>query len=663
VAHYFRKRAKRLPLILLGAISLGMILDPILVTDCVLKGKVCHEHLSLAFVLHAAETTLTALSLISLAVYDAVVRKKLVSISFVAFQIAYGVLFASQLANEQHFNTASQFIYQTTTIVWLAWWCRDYLAPDTMSKSLPTSATIIRRSIAVWAFLNGLLSIVISLAHIHLLGKIQGLYLSSDSAWLAQHGVIVGVVMLYLSRHLMRGELRARQLMLVVVGLQVLKYAVIAPNLPLTLVYAATFNLLFVTRDDFNRGTVAMTWSLRAKDLAYMLAGLLAASGLALLLLDRDDRASRIAGRTFDHLSDYVWRGGIHKTHLESVLLAHTITAFASGSLIAILWILFRPSKVRRQVPDLAHVKSRLEEYSKSSEDYFKLWPTDKQYFWSNDRQGFIAYKIVGAVVFVLADPIASYGNQADLFSQFLAWARARRLRTCVLPVSHDSLNLYEPLEKLQIGASALVSTDKFTHETNRGKWWRWKKNRATKQGYIYGLAQPPYSQEFIKEMEQVSGGWLKHGGRSERGFALGYFDGGYLQKCSIHYLRDQSGHLVAFVNQLPNLSPQQTATIDLLRYTKDASDAMPYLLSKVIESLAPHYKYFDLGFVPFAATSGPIQLIARTLSASRFSAKGLEQFKNKFDPDWQPQYLVYDGDVADMALIALNLERAMETA
>jgi phosphatidylglycerol lysyltransferase len=88
----------------------------------------------------------------------------------------------------------------------------------------------------------------------------------------------------------------------------------------------------------------------------------------------------------------------------------------------------------------------------------------------------------------------------------------------------------------------------------------------------------------------------------------------------------------------------------------------MPYLLFKIIESAQErHLKYFDLGFVPFAKASGPIMSVARMIGDDRFSSQGLEQFKNKFDPDWQPNYMAYDGDLADLALIALNLEKAME--
>jgi phosphatidylglycerol lysyltransferase len=206
-----------------------------------------------------------------------------------------------------------------------------------------------------------------------------------------------------------------------------------------------------------------------------------------------------------------------------------------------------------------------------------------------------------------------------------------------------------------------MIDIGKFLKETVNDKWWRWQKNRAAKSGYSYELSLPPHSRPFLVELEKVSNLWLTKNNRKERAFALGYFDKQYLQKCPVHYLKNQAGEIAAFTNQLPNFRKSDTVTIDLLRHSPDADHSMSYLLYKTIENLAGQYKHFDLGFVPFASTSDPVIAIARSLSVGRFSARGLEQFKNKFDPIWQPNYLAYDGDLADLALVAVNLERVME--
>jgi lysylphosphatidylglycerol synthetase-like protein (DUF2156 family) len=647
---------------LLAAISIGMMLDPLLSTSCRMVGGSCQEFFSPAFLLHAIETVFTSAGFFAIATYDAWRRRKLVSIGFVAFQFLYGLLFVSQLASRELFNTASQYVYQTALLVWAAWFVRDILAGSNYTTP-ESEQRLVKTLAAAWAFLNGILAIVISLAHISLAGRIKGLYFTGDSAWLAQHGVIIGVVMIYLSRHLARGEVRARQIFLLLSGVETLKYATISPNAGLAVFYLLTFCALFGLRDDFDRGAVAATWRVRLKDLYVLVAGLLLSVIAALMTLDSDSRASVITARAIDNLTDYVTRAHpVPHNRLEAVLLANSISVFLITSLAAVLWVLFRPQRLSRAPRDYARAEDILRKYSVSSEDYFKLWPRDKEYFWAAGRQSFITYKVRGSIAFALADPIGP--EPLKTIGQFNDWCRQRRLKVCYLPVYERSLAVYEKaaLESLQIGSSAVIDIKKFLDDTAKDKWWRWRLNKARKNGYEYHVSVPPHPRRLAYELKKVSDAWLKIGGHAERGFALGYFDAHYLQKCVLHYLTDDKQRVIAFANQLPQFNHKSTNTIDLLRYSPDYGDSMAYLLYKTIERSSEHSKYFDLGFVPFAKAQGPLLNIAKTLGSGRFSAQGLERFKDKFDPDWQPNYLVYEGDIADLLVIALNLEKAMES-
>jgi len=654
----FNKTTGRLVLV----VGTGLLLDPLLSTTCRQVADTCYEYISTGFILHAIETVITSSAFFVLGVYDALKRKRLVSILFVIFQIGYGLLFVSQLANQDHFNTLSQYIYDISVLIWLAWFGRDYLRPDKFPYK-NREPMLVKTSAAAWAFFNGILAILISLAHIHLLGRIKGIYFAGDTAWLAQHGVIVGVIMLYLSRHLYRGERRARQIFMIIAGIETIKYSLISPSPWLMLLYGLTFCGLFIFRDDFQRGTVPLTWRMRLNELYFMAGSLLLAALVGLVSLDRDDRAATIAGRTFDNFFDYATSTDNHPSHIRSILLAHTITTFLVSAIAVIAWILFRPSKIRSGAGrDYAKIEKILHGYSKSSEDFFKLWPKDKDYFWSRDKRSFIAYKRSGPVVFALAGPIGPKPGKA--IQEFLDWARGHRLKACFMPVEESQKNLYEKerLNLLQIGSGAVVDIDYFLSSTSKDKWWRWKRNRAEKSGYKFEIAEPPHSRKRMKELKRISDSWLSIGGHSEHGLALGYFDESYLGDRRIYLLADSLGKKIAFANELPQFKKNKIASIDLLRYLPEHNDSMPFLIYKTIESAHEEKKkYFDLGFVPFAKTEDPILVAAQAIGSGRFSSKGLEQFKNKFDPAWRPVYLAYDGDITDLALIALNIERVME--
>jgi lysylphosphatidylglycerol synthetase-like protein (DUF2156 family) len=663
-ARYFLAHAKaRLVGIVLLVISIGLVWDPVFVTNCQVVAGVCHEYFSLGFVLHGAETIITATFILALSVYDARQRRKVISISFVLFQVAYGILFLTQLADQEHFNTLSQYIYQTSLIVWLAWYVRDYWLEDAEGGGRSSQ---IRLLVAGWALLNGVVAILAGLAHLSLVGRIKGVYFASDNAWLAQHGFIIGVVMIYLARHLARGERRARQIFLLIAGVEVIKYSIISPHAGLMAFYFLTFVGLFIARDSFMRGAVPLTWRLRLKDLAFMLGGLLLAMFAGLIALDRDNRASVITTRSIDNLTDYLAaHGHVPRDRLSSVLLAHGLSAFILAAAISILWILFRPNKIGlRRNRDYGRIRDTLKQHSRSSEDFFKLWPPDKNYFWSRQQNGFIAYKIVGSTAFALADPICK--NRPRLINEFIIWCRGRRLKACFLPVYESSLEMYQKcdLELMQIGSSAEINIEAFLNKTVKDKWWRWQINRAAKAGYTYSVSAAPHTKELIRRLKQVSDSWLNINGHSERVFALGYFDNWYLQQCTIHYLTDNTGAVVAFTNELPQFNPLNKATVDFLRYEPKTNNAMTFLLSNVVSNvheLDRKAVIFDLGFVPFAKAKGPLLTIAKSFSRDRFSARGLEQFKNKFKPDWRPNYMAYDGDLADLAIIALSIEKLME--
>lgn len=304
-------------------------------------------------------------------------------------------------------------------------------------------------------------------------------------------------------------------------------------------------------------------------------------------------------------------------------------------------------------------------QHSSSSEDYFKLWPPDKQYFWNDTRTGFVAYKTAGSVVFALAEPVAPSPAECEqLIESFVTYWQQRGYTTCFVMVQDQYLSAYKRhgLKSVQIGASAEIPAERFVATTLKVKKWRWLMHSGEKAGYQYAVAAPPHSQAFMQAMRQVSDSWLQRPGHREQGFAMGYFDESYLNQCRIHYLTDNTGAMIAFANELPVFGLRQ-ATSDLIRFLPEARNAMPFLLARFIQQLHTEgqYEYFDLGLVPLAKIDNALADAVRLFGRSRYSAAGLEHFKDKFEPDWRNYYFVYDGDVADLAAIGANLESVMK--
>lgn len=651
----------------LGVIGVLMLIDPLATTSCAIKAGQCIEITNFAFYVHAVETVVLSVLLLGLSAYNAWRGRRLPSLLFVIFQLGYAVFSMVNIAGEYQFGTVSQYVYQLVSIIWLAWFVGEVAGPTAANLRNPNP--LLARLFGGWAFFNGVLALVLSLVHIRALPYVKSIYFAGDTAWLAQHSVVVGLLMLYLSRHLMRREYRARQLFLVLLFMEVIKYASISPKLALLQLYSVSFAVLFAARPYFSRGSERTRFTVRLWDAAVLVAGLLAATIVLGLLVMFNKHVARVVSMSFDHFEN-IYLSGHHaaRYRLQSRLFAHVLTALGIFLPLLVLWSLFQPGsrkRLQKDQTDRSRVYDVLRKHSASSEDYFKYWPADKAYFWPADKRSFVAYKHVRRIVFALADPVGpDNAARQKVLDEFVGYWRAQGNTVCFLAIPTASLNLYEKagIGNLQIGSEAIVDVKLFSEETVRDKWWRWQMNRAKKAGYIYETALPPHSEKLIESLRTVSDAWLRRPGHREQSFALGYFDDEYLQSCVIHFLRNETGDIIAFANQPPVFKSKQV-TVDLIRFLPDANNAMPYLLASIILKLSEQgqYRSFDLGFVPLANMDARLAKTVKRLAGRRFSAQGLAQFKNKFNPDWKPVYLAYDGDIGDLAAIALELEQAFK--
>ena len=77
-------------------------------------------------------------------------------------------------------------------------------------------------------------------------------------------------------------------------------------------------------------------------------------------------------------------------------------------------------------------------------------------------------------------------------------------------------------------------------------------------------------------------------------------------------------------------------------------------------------YQTFDLGFVPLAglgdkSESMSLVKFAKQVLRPVFSARGLEQFKNKFEPKWSKNYIAVDGSYTDLPALFLALQDVLQ--
>lgn len=304
---------------------------------------------------------------------------------------------------------------------------------------------------------------------------------------------------------------------------------------------------------------------------------------------------------------------------------------------------------------------------ARTPQDYFKLLE-DKHYFWSENRQNCVAYRSFARAAVVLGDPLGPDDGLPAVVAGFLQHCK-KHLRTLVIVAAEERfLPVYQSLglHTIKIGENALIDLDCFARETlssSAGKNLRRALRKLEeKDAYCLRHYAPPHDEKLLDDLEAISDEWLTLPGHHEHGFVEGYFSRPYLQRFGVYVVENEQQHRIAFVTTIPDYVPRTTGS-DLMRHRKDMPNAtMDYLFTSLLLQLHDSgCQRFDLGLAllsnvgetPGASAVEHIlhQVYANPRFNRLFSFQGLRQFKEKYQPEWQPRFLVYEGS-------ALNLIR-----
>jgi phosphatidylglycerol lysyltransferase len=336
----------------------------------------------------------------------------------------------------------------------------------------------------------------------------------------------------------------------------------------------------------------------------------------------------------------------------------------------------FQPLKSRfgDQSNNRAKVKDLLDKYGGSSEEFFKLWPHDKQYFFDDSGRSALAFHVYRGVALCLSDPIGDEERFKALIKGFSNLCFNNDWLPAFIHVGEEHTRLYEKngftLQKL--GQEAIVDIDHFINDLRGSKYFRQILNKFNKQGYTFELIKAPHHKAVLGRVKDISDEWLSKGSRSERGYAMGYHTDEYMQQCSLAIARDAAGTIQAFTNIIPADFDKEEATYDILRQSDDAlSNINDYILINLIDALHEEgFSRLNMGLSPLAGledTDNERQTIldnvlkfAYANGDKFFSFSGLYRFKAKYEPSWQDKYVCYKGGLPGFTKTVTALTRCM---
>ena len=351
---------------------------------------------------------------------------------------------------------------------------------------------------------------------------------------------------------------------------------------------------------------------------------------------------------------------------LQSLELTSTVVLFYAG------YLFFRPAyyAFRLHPLDLHEAKEIVGRHGRANLDFFKAWP-DKNFFFSESRQSFLAYRVGAGFAVVLGDPVGPPEEFPALIRDFSAFCHDNDWPFAFHQTTSELLDFYEScgFHRLKIGDDAVVLLEYFDLAGNRFKALRNNVTKIERTGYSLEVHEAPIGEALLHEMEQVSDSWLSLPGHRERQFTLGKFDKKYLRQTTVLALRDSRGVMQAFLNLIPSFAPGEIA-LDLMRRRADSvNGVMDYLFTKaLLHAKDRGYARFTLGMAPMSgfqpgeaasAEERAIHLFFQKWNLG-FRYQGIRAYKAKFATHWEPRYVIYRNRF-DLARLALALRKVSE--
>ncbi|WP_083078400.1 bifunctional lysylphosphatidylglycerol flippase/synthetase MprF [Actinobaculum suis] len=286
----------------------------------------------------------------------------------------------------------------------------------------------------------------------------------------------------------------------------------------------------------------------------------------------------------------------------------------------------------------------------------------DKQVFYSDDGKAALMYRSRRNTLIALGDPIGDPDSFEDLLDEFVSYAEEHGSKASIYEISAKYLAAAANTgySFVKIGEDATVDLSCYSNVGNKGKIFRRMRNRMGEKGTHFEMVMPPFTEEFIREIRDVSDAWLN--GREEMGFSLGFFDTNYLSRAPIAVVRGPE-RVEGFASLMP--MEDGVASVDIMRIRPDApGGTMDGIFVSLIEWAKENgYAHFNLGMAPLSNTgtrrhSRAQERIVRYIydfGNRMYNFKGLRSYKEKFKPRWHSRYLVYSGP-SSLAPTLVNL-------
>jgi phosphatidylglycerol lysyltransferase len=281
----------------------------------------------------------------------------------------------------------------------------------------------------------------------------------------------------------------------------------------------------------------------------------------------------------------------------------------------------------------------------------------DKRLLFSDAGDAFIMYQIARNSWIALGDPVGSQAGAEELVWRLREMSDHHGAQTVFYQVCAERLALYVDLglAALKIGEEARVPLAEFSLEGAARAELRQSHRRAQRDGASFEVVPPEGVDELLPALQRISDAWLTAKSTGEKRFSVGAFSRAYIEQFPVAVVRAE-GRPAAFAN-LWTTATRAELSVDLMRFDAEAPrSAMDYLfIELMLWGRREGYRWFNLGMAPLAGLEAhPLAPAWHRVGNFIFrqgehfyNFEGLRRYKSKFDPTWEPRYLVARGGVA----------------
>jgi phosphatidylglycerol lysyltransferase len=277
----------------------------------------------------------------------------------------------------------------------------------------------------------------------------------------------------------------------------------------------------------------------------------------------------------------------------------------------------------------------------------------DKPLLFSPTGKSFLMYGVEGRSWIAMGDPIGADDEKQELIWRFRELCDLHAGWPVFYEVQRQNLHFYLDLglTLLKIGEEARVALEDFSLDGSDRKWMRKMLRRVESEGCTFEIVD---AAPIIDELRVISDSWLAEKKTREKGFSLGFFSEQYMRRCSVAVVR-RGEQIVAFANLWEGGGEE--LSVDLMRHLPDApAGVMDYMfVSLILFGQERGYRWFNLGMAPLSGLENRslgtlwnrVGALAYRFGENFYNFQGLRQYKEKFDPIWEPMYLASPGGLA----------------